>query len=46
VAGAAFVAYAFRGMRASAREAWSRALFLASMPYLVVVFGALVASAS
>jgi heme o synthase len=46
VAGVAFVAYAFRGLRASAREVWSRALFLASMPYLVVVFGALVISAS
>jgi protoheme IX farnesyltransferase len=45
-AGVAFVAYAFRGLRPSAREVWSRALFLASMPYLVVVFGALVASAS
>jgi protoheme IX farnesyltransferase len=45
-AGLWFLVHALRGLGPNAREAWSRTLFLASMPYLVVVFGALVVSAS
>jgi protoheme IX farnesyltransferase len=40
----AFLAFAVQGRRSLAPERWARRLFLASMPYLVVVFGAYVAS--
>jgi protoheme IX farnesyltransferase len=40
----AFLAVALQGRRTLAPERWARRLFLASMPYLVVVFGAFVAS--
>jgi protoheme IX farnesyltransferase len=45
VSGLAFIAWALRGFRAKDTVAWARTLFLASMPHLVVVFVALVASA-
>ncbi len=43
--GAAFVALALRGLREDAGNAWAKKLFFASMPYLVVVYGALVIAA-
>jgi heme o synthase len=43
--GLAFLAFAASGLRESAGPRWARALFFASMPYLVIVFGILVASA-
>lgn len=46
ISGAAFVVKAFKGLGSDAHESWARSLFLASMPHLVVVFGALVISAS
>ncbi len=39
-----FLGFAIQGRRSLASERWARRLFLASMPYLVVVFGAFVAS--
>jgi len=42
---AAFAVYSALGLRDSAGPVWARRLFFASMPYLVAVFGALVASA-
>lgn len=45
VLGIAFAALALRGLRAQAGAAWARSLFFASMPYLVLVFGALVLGA-
>lgn len=41
-AGALFFAYSLAGLRAAAGERWARSLFFLSMPYLVVVYGALV----
>ncbi|HEY4104695.1 MAG TPA: heme o synthase, partial [Polyangiaceae bacterium] len=43
--GAAFFCYAAFGRRAQTPERWAKTLFLASMPYLVLVYAALVASA-
>jgi len=40
--GVAFTALAARGLEASAGERWARRVFLASLPYLVLVFGGLV----
>lgn len=40
--GALFLAWALAGLRADAGLRWARSLFFASMPYLVVVLGALV----
>jgi heme o synthase len=45
VLGVAFAALALRGLRAKSGAAWARSLFFASMPYLVLVFGALVIGA-
>jgi protoheme IX farnesyltransferase len=43
--GACFFGWAVRGLRPEIDRRWARTLFFASMPYLVVVFGALVLSA-
>jgi protoheme IX farnesyltransferase len=40
--GIAFTALAARGLAPSAGERWARRVFLASLPYLVLVFGGLV----
>jgi protoheme IX farnesyltransferase len=40
--GVAFTVLAARGLAASAGERWARRVFLASLPYLVLVFGGLV----
>jgi protoheme IX farnesyltransferase len=44
VASLAFIAVALQGRRSLEPNRWARRLFLASMPYLVVVFAAFVAS--
>jgi len=44
VSSLAFLGFAVHGRRTLAPERWARRLFLASLPYLVVVFGAFVAS--
>jgi protoheme IX farnesyltransferase len=41
----AFAALALRGPRGATRERWARRVFFASMPYLIVVCGAFVATA-
>ncbi len=43
--GVAFVALTLRGLSSSAGVHWARRVFFASMPYLVVVYGALVFAA-
>lgn len=43
--GAAFFGLALGGLRKSAGAAWARVVFFASMPYLIVLLGALVVSA-
>jgi len=43
--GACFFGWAVRGLRPEIDRRWARTLFFASMPYLVIVFGALVLSA-
>jgi len=45
VLGAVFLGWGVYGLRAQAASRWARSLFFASMPYLVLVFGALVAAA-
>ena len=45
VTGLGFLAWSIYGLRAKDPVSWARSLFLASMPHLVVVFAALVASA-
>ncbi len=45
VAGLGFLAWSLRGLRTPNVVSWARSLFLASMPYLVILFTALVASA-
>jgi heme o synthase len=42
VSGAVFLGWAIAGLRQAAGPRWARSLFFASMPYLVVVLGALV----
>lgn len=44
LAGVAFVAFGVYGLQTHAGRRWARSLFFASMPYLVVVFAALVLS--
>jgi protoheme IX farnesyltransferase len=44
--GAVFVAHAIWGLRREAGTTWARSLFFASLPYLVAVYGSLVAVAS
>jgi protoheme IX farnesyltransferase len=44
VAGVAFFAWALRGLQVVDERRWARQLFIASLPYLVLVFGSLVAS--
>jgi protoheme IX farnesyltransferase len=44
--GAVFLGYSALGLRADAGKRWARSLFFMSLPYLVVVFGALVISAA
>jgi heme O synthase-like polyprenyltransferase len=44
VASLAFLGFALSGRRKLDPHRWARRLFLASMPYLVVVFAAFVAS--
>lgn len=46
LAGAAFLIWGLMGLRRSAGLRWARSLFFASMPYLVIVFGALVFGAA
>jgi protoheme IX farnesyltransferase len=46
VTGVAFLAYSLAGLRPDAGKPWARSLFFLSLPYLVVVFGALVISAA
>jgi heme o synthase len=46
VVGVLFLAWALRGVGPEIDRRWARTLFFASMPYLVIVFGALVLSAS
>ena len=46
VAGAGFAAFVLRPIGWAGPEVWARRVFLASMPYLVVVFGAAVVTAS
>ncbi len=46
LSGGAYVAWALRGLRADASNAWARSLFLSSMPHLVLVMAALVISAA
>ena len=41
--GVAYVAYGLVGLRRQAGQAWARALFFASMPYLVLILVAIVA---
>jgi len=41
--GLAYLAYALYGLRPAAGPAWAKALFFASMPYLVLIVGSLVA---
>lgn len=41
--GSMYLAFGLWGLRPSARERWARMLFFASMPYLVILFGTLVA---
>jgi protoheme IX farnesyltransferase len=43
--GACFFGWAVRGLRPEIDRRWARTLFFASMPYLVIIFGALVLSA-
>ena len=43
--GAAFLAWSIYGLRKDAGDRWARSLFFASMPYLVVLFTALVVTA-
>ncbi len=43
--GVAFLGYSIRGLRKDAGVAWARRLFLASMPHLLLIYTALVASA-
>ena len=45
VSGLGFLAWSLRGLRVQDSVSWARSLFLASMPHLVIVFAALVASA-
>lgn len=45
VSGIAFMGWALAGLRADAGPRWARALFFASMPYLVVLLGTLAATA-
>jgi protoheme IX farnesyltransferase len=45
VSGIGFLAWGLYGLKAKNSVKWARSLFLASMPHLVVVFAALVASA-
>ncbi len=44
VLGAAFLTFALGGLREAAGRTWARRYFFASMPYLVLVFGALIAT--
>jgi protoheme IX farnesyltransferase len=44
VCSAAFLGFALQGRRTMPPQRWARRLFIASMPYLVVVFAAFVAS--
>ena len=44
-ASVAFALLALRGPRGATRERWARRVFFASMPYLIVVCGAFVATA-
>ena len=44
--GGLFLGWALRGMRDDAGVAWARSLFFASMPYLVLVYTALVVAAA
>jgi heme o synthase len=44
LASAAFLGFALQGRRSMPTNRWARRLFIASMPYLVVVFAAFVAS--
>lgn len=43
--GAAFVGLSARGLRTSDTHRWARSVFFASMPYLVLLYGALIAAA-
>jgi protoheme IX farnesyltransferase len=45
LAGVAHLAYGIRGLSPDAGEAWARKLFFLSLPYLLVVLGALVVDA-
>ncbi len=45
VSGIAFMGWALAGLREDAGPRWARALFFASMPYLVVLLGTLAATA-
>jgi protoheme IX farnesyltransferase len=45
VLGLAFLGVGLWGWRAESTTRWARTLFLASMPYLVLIYGALVSSA-
>ncbi len=46
LAGLGLLGWGLMGLRASAGVSWARSLFFASMPYLVIVFGAFVLTAS
>ena len=46
VLGVGFLAWGAVGLKAGSGVRWARSLFFASLPYLVLVFGALVVSAS